>query len=223
MLEHLSENGINFLVHLVNKEGNFKTWNFIKDEYNLSENFYFHWMQLVSTIPRKWKESLKNNLQNSIQLVAFNHHVTFNSRVLSIEKLNSKEIYLILIHNLKNKPTSQSYFENIFTSVTLDWKLIYILPRRATICSFTRAFQYKIINNILYLSKKLFNFGKTNSPLCSFCSLKEETVLHIYSECLPLITLWENLQCFFSNDLRLPCLTPQTAGCLFRFSFRVRK
>ena len=33
-----------------------------------------------------------------------------------------------------------------------------------------RSFQYKILNNILFLNKKLYTFGVTNTALCSLCS-----------------------------------------------------
>ena len=48
-----------------------------------------------------------------------------------------------------------------------------------TINSFQCNFQYKILNNILYLNKMLFTFGKINPPLCSFCHSYGETMKHI--------------------------------------------
>ena len=46
------------------------------------------------------------------------------------------------------------------------------------------SFQYKTLNNLLYLNKILFKFDKVNSPLCSFCKSAEETIIHLCSECL---------------------------------------
>ena len=209
--KYFSEKGINYFIHLLNNDGYFKTWTVIKAEHNLSENLYFQWMQLIHAIPLEWKQNVKNNISDSANLLTLNHHIIFNSRILSAEKLSSKEIYLILIHNLKRKPTSQSYFENTFPNDTLDWKSIYLLPRKVTICTKSRIFQYKILNNILFLNKKLCMFGKTNSPLCSFCKLNEETFLHLYTECALIKSLWSNLKRFFGNDVFLPDLVPQAA------------
>ena len=36
-------------------------------------------------------------------------------------------------------------------------------------------FQYKIMNNILFLNKLLFKFKKVPPPLCSFCNSADET------------------------------------------------
>ena len=75
-------------------------------------------------------------------------------------------------------------------------------------------FQYKILNNILYLNKQLFIFNKKDTKLCSYCKLQDETINHIFVECKFAIKLWSDLrhcQCSFG----IPILNPQTAT--FRF------
>ena len=74
-----------------------------------------------------------------------------------------------------------------------------------------KSFQYKILNNILYLNKKLHIFGIKPSPLCSFCNLQDETPFHIFYECDRVKFLWSELVQYFQNTLILPALTPQTA------------
>ena len=85
----------------------------------------------------------------------------------------------------------------------------YILPRITTVNTYLHYFQYKILNNILFLNKKLFVFRKKNTPLCSFCNSEEETPLHIFSECTYVIYLWQQLATFFENNLILQALAPQ--------------
>ena len=53
-------------------------------------------------------------------------------------------------------PTSQQYFKNLFPYLNLDCKLIYLLPRILTKNTSLRAFQYKDLNNVLYLNHKIF-------------------------------------------------------------------
>ena len=74
-----------------------------------------------------------------------------------------------------------------------------------------RSFQYKILNNILYLNKKLHIFGIKSSPLCFFCNLYDETLFHIFYECDHVTFLWSKLVQCFQNTLILLTLTPQTA------------
>ena len=40
----------------------------------------------------------------------------------------------------------------------IDWTAIYLLPRLATHNNYMRSFQYKTLNNILYLNKKILYF-----------------------------------------------------------------
>ena len=53
--------------------------------------------------------------------------ILLKKQVYSLGKLNSKELYNVLILGNYKKPTSQGYFEAFFESSTIDWKDIYLL------------------------------------------------------------------------------------------------
>ena len=56
----------------------------------------------------------------------------------------------------------------------------------------------------------IFTFGKIKTPLCSFCHSYDETIKHIFLECICVKQLWNHLRLFLMNDISLPILTPQT-------------
>ena len=58
------------------------------------------------------------------------------------------------------KLTLQSYYEKLLETTNLNWKEIYILPRQVSIDINLRMFQYKLLNNILFLNKILFKYKK---------------------------------------------------------------
>ena len=118
-----------------------------------------------------------------------NHHFIKGARILPLDNLSSKEIYSILISNIKNKATSNIYFENLFENTTLDWNKIYLPRRLATTDTTLRSCQYKTLNNVLFLNKKLYTFGITNT-LCSFCNTLKETPIHIFFDCVHVKCLW---------------------------------
>ena len=182
------------------------------NEYNLDDKFYFQWMQLIHTIPLIWKQK-KNDSGKNIEKndVVQDHYLIKNTRVIVLDKITVREIYSVLLLSSGNTPTSQKYFGKVFPNENFDWKKIYILPRVVTINSFQRNFQYKILHNILYLNKMLFTFGKIKTPLCSFCHSYDETIKHIFLECICVKQLWNHLRLFLMNDISLPILTPQTA------------
>ena len=210
-----SLNNINFLMQLVDRNGFFKNWHTVKHEYDLQNNLYFQWMQLINAIPSNWKNIIKQN--NDINtFTTTQHHFIRNSRVLTVQKVTSKELYWILITTVKYKPTSQKYFEKKFTDLSLDWKEIYMIPRIVSSNTYMRYFQYKVLNNTLFLNKKLFLFKKSNSPLCSFCNEEDETVFHLYFYCPNVRNIWNQLDFYLAEDFLLAPQTLQAA--VFGFS-----
>ena len=111
-------------------------------------------------------------------------------------------------------PTSQKYFENIFQSLSFTWKDVYILPRIVTINTRLRVFQYKVLNNALYLNKHLYIFKLSDIKLCSICNQEDETVIHLFSNCSKNKTLWNSLKEFFKDTINLPSLTECHFGFL---------
>ena len=105
------------------------------------------------------------------------------SRILILEKLTLKELYQILISSCTNKVTSVTYFETKFNANSLDWTKIFILPPLTTYNTYLCSFQHNILHNIVFLNKKLYLFGITKSPLCSYCNTNNETPIHLFCEC----------------------------------------
>ena len=158
-----------------------------------------------------WKIEIKKDNGNSKNSSLQDHHLIKKRQIFCLAKLNSKEIYNIQVFDSNLKPTSQSYYENLFERLDLDWKKIYLLPRLTSSDTSLRVFQYKILNNVLFLNKMLFQFKKSPSPFCSFCNVVEETPIHIFYSCLVTQNLWLELQTIFTDHLIIPNLTPQSA------------
>ena len=72
-------------------------------------------------------------------------------------------------------------------------------------------FQYKLLNNVLYLNNRLFRFKKVDSPLCSYCNEEEETPLPLFHSCLKSKQLWNKLRQYFSQFINIPHPTPQSS------------
>ena len=107
--------------------------------------------------------------------------------------------YQMLLKNIVKLPTAQRSLNNLLRLNSVDWTKVYMLPRQVTIESSLRSFQYKILNNILYLNEKLFKLKIVASPLCSLCKLHNETTIHLFSTCRVTLTLWEQLRSWISE------------------------
>ena len=123
------------------------------------------------------------NYENATNMIVHDHHLIKGSRVITLDKLTSTEIYSILISKVQSKPSSTIYFENLLNDYNIDWTAIYMLPRLVKYNTYMRSFQYKILINVLFINKKLHIFGIKPSPMCSLCNLYDETPLHIFYEC----------------------------------------
>ena len=143
-------------------------------------------------------------MEDAANLITHDHYLIKSSRVITLDKSSSTEMYSILILRVQNKPSSNIYFKNLFNYNDIDWTAIYMWPRLVTHNTYMRPFQYKILNSILYLNKKLHIFGIKSSPLCSFCNLYDETPFQIFYECDHVKIWWSELIQCFQNTLVLP-------------------
>ena len=118
---------------------------------------FFLWVQLKRAVSTRCQTPTSNYSDTGEESLCQNHHVIEVDKILSTDKLSSKEKYLILISNIVNKPTSNIYFKKLFENTTLDWSKIYVLLRLVTVDTNLRSFQYKILNIVLFLNKKQCN------------------------------------------------------------------
>ena len=77
---------------------------------------------------------------------------------------------------LVHLPRAQKSLEQYLRKSEIDWEEVC----QITIKSQLLVFQYKILNNELYLNNRLFKMGYAKSPSCSLCKRKNETVSHLF-------------------------------------------
>ena len=120
-LKSFSTKNINFVTQLFNTDGSVKNWNILKTEYALQNEDQFCRLQLINAIPEMWKKCIKQTSENTSLLVVKDHHLLRGSRIIILKKMNSKELYLLLISAIEDQPTSQKYFDNLFPNIELHW------------------------------------------------------------------------------------------------------
>ena len=147
--------------HLFYEKQKLKTWDELKQEYGFHENKRFLFMQLLHAIPKSWKEDLSKVKENIHNLIIQDHHIIRKHHMYFLNRLSSKEIYNFLIAQKEEQTASRLNYQKKFSNSHLDWKKIYLLVRIVTKDSTLRAFQFKLLNNVLYLNKMLFKFGKS--------------------------------------------------------------
>ena len=120
------------------------------------------------------KEILRNFIESINNLIIQDHHLIKKHQIFSLNKLNSTTLYEIIIDANKINLPHTLILKIFFPNLKRDWKSIYILSRHVTLDTNLRMFQYKLLNNVLYLNNILFRFKKVDFPLCSYCNEEEE-------------------------------------------------
>ena len=59
---------------------------------------------------------------------------------------------------------------------------------------YVKAFQYKILNSILYTNKKLFKIGYSEHNKCTFCDNESETLDHLFFYCSVSNIFWTHFE-----------------------------
>ena len=114
-----SDKNLIFIGQLFNDNGNIKPWKDLKIEFHLKDAHKIYWLQIIDALIIDIILKDKGNAKN---LVSFNHHIVRNSQICSLNKLTSKELYLILVEANTVKLTMQDYFENLFETFHFNWK-----------------------------------------------------------------------------------------------------
>ena len=94
--------------------------------------------------------------------------------------METKTFYEAHVSDLRETPTAQLRYNEMLHDSELMWNKIYSLPFQVALNTYTRDFQYKILNRILFTNSKLFKLKLVESPLCPFCGKNEETLEHLF-------------------------------------------
>ena len=120
----------------------------MKIEYNLKNTHKMYWLKIIDTLPEKaWKYIILKYKQNAKK----KKKVIFDSPHYSLNKLNSKKLYLLLVDVNALKLTAQDYLENLFGKIAAQLEKICFLIFNTIMCAKACFFQ-----QILYLQTKYF-------------------------------------------------------------------
>jgi len=134
---------------MVKADGSFYTWSDLQLKGLQSKNFLF-WHGLIDAIPISWKKQLKSNtLSHTPPFDPPEFALVLNSAKVSVSEINTKKLYEAQVSDLREIPTAQSRFNEMLPDSVLAWKKIYSLPFQVALDTYTRDFQYKILNRIL--------------------------------------------------------------------------
>ena len=71
-----------------------------------------------------------------------------------------------------------------------------------------RSFQYRLLQRGLVTNVQLAKWGIKNSPMCHFCGICQETIIHLLWECEEVKKLWKKVEGYIVHRFHVhPCMT----------------
>ena len=115
----------------------------------------------LKALPANWRKFLKECRTASISNLSFSNNVHLKQNSVQLYNLAARIVHEILIQPIKRNPTAKRTMEALLQEPNIEWSLVYTLPRKVTIDTSTRIFQYKILNDILHQNNRLYKMTIT--------------------------------------------------------------
>jgi len=134
-----------------------------------------------------------------------------------VTKGKSKDYYNLLIREKAKPPNIIKKLQSNFHFNSENLKQIFKLPHSIVVESYVKAFQYKVINSILYTNTKLYKIGFRTNDLCTFCNNQPESLSHLFYHCSRCKQFWSEFElywCLISNQQICLCLENVLFGIL---------
>ena len=137
---------------------------------------------LKSAIPQKWKRRMNtmkipaNAISNLEQ-----PYIKCNNRLLALGIATNKDVYWELVSRKQVKPIVAQKWCERYEIHEDDWKLVFKYYAEIKDTKL-KAFQFKILNNIIPCNSYLKKIGKSDTDKCPGCNEIEDLV-HYFIGC----------------------------------------
>ena len=123
--------------------------------------------------------------------------LTIENNVFDILMKKSKDYYTLILSKKAQLSNSSLALKCDFNLTEDELRKVFLLPHIVCSEAYVKAFQYKVLNFILYTNTKLHKIGYITDDKCSFCKSEPETLLHLLFNCLYSKLFWKDFEFFF--------------------------
>ena len=129
-----------------------------------NEKDFLEWTGLRHSMPANLK-ALNIHDPNSINAVP---SFRINNEEFDLTKRKSKDYYSLLIKKKACFPNFAQKLKSDFNLSNEDLKKAFLLPHSIAFEPYVKAFQFKVLNSILFTNSKLFKIWYRTDNFCSF-------------------------------------------------------
>ena len=147
---------------------------------------------------------LRHSIPSELKTVQYrftrgNPSFKYNNVIFDITKKRSKDYYSLIISKKAQLPNNVQKLRQHFNLTDEELKVAFTLPHKIANEPYVKAFQYKILNSILYTNTKLFKIGYSEHDKCTFCNNESETLHHLFFNCPHSNLFWKHLEKYYFN------------------------
>ena len=182
--------GVIFINDLMYSRNNVESFNIVKDKGLIGSN-YLTWSAVRCAVPKYLRNlTVERNVLNTLQLKC-------GDKDFDPLESKSKNFYAYLI---KEKAKHSRGFVKLMSAFNLseeETRKAFVLAKSVAVETFVQCFQFKILNDILFLNTRLAKIGRIQSDLCSFCQTSPETLEHFFYRCSFSTEFWNKFENFW--------------------------
>ena len=190
--KHWSRNGIKFVSDVVkDNKLNVETVNDRLHQKSGCARYMFEYATLVKNIPDQIVKSCKNCNYPTFENLKY--VIPGKEKPVGVFQLETRDIYLALVWGGIHKRKSESYWQNKFNDVEIDFNMLYkclfvskIMPRIAL------DFNFRIFNGQVLMEKYLVKMKLSNGK-CKCCDMNDADVMHLFNFCPYFENVWNSI------------------------------
>ena len=193
-----SKNGINTIHDIINQDGKFLTASEIEAKYNVKcDALKFN--SLKDVIPERWRKIVKT------QVIA-DEDLNFADNIISImigkvnkviNMITNKDIYWVFIENIRQKAIIIDKLNSILKLEDNEWEDIFTMSKVVR-NSKIRAFQYKVLFNLIPCNLYLFRIERSLTDKCLLCHQLDD-IFHYLYQCDSVKGFWNSFSTWWNN------------------------
>ena len=184
-------NGVLLFHDLLKENGEFKSLEELNTEFHMTGSC-MEYNALKSAIPNQWRISVKK-MKVPVQAISNEEQafIVCNNRILALEITVNKDIYWEFVTKKITKPIAANKWCTEFNINEEKWPDIF--KHYATILDTKlKAFQFKILNNLIPCNQYLKRIGKNDTDKCPDCNTLED-LTHYFIKCPATELIWQQL------------------------------
>ena len=147
---------------------------------------------LIKNIPEDWMVDF------DVDIVGVHDTIVLN--LLQYKKV-PKSAYNVLLGSHVPVKKYTYWNDNLLVPININWEKVHCTNFFCTLDTKLRSFYFKVFHKAIAVNDFLFKIKRKDSPNCSLCEKKEETLVHLFCECEKVTPIWHNLITVISQKL----------------------